>query len=77
MRSFTVDLRPFAKAEAKVEQNRPSGITIRKNNVVRLHIPMHQVVVVTLTQDYEQFPCRVDRCVKLNPTLTLTPLAQR
>ena len=30
-----------------------------------------------ITQDSEQFPCRVDRFVELNPLLSLTPLAQR
>ena len=77
MLGFKVDVRSLAKAEAEVEQNWPSGIIVCKNDVVGLHILVHQSGFVTLTQDCEQFPCRGDRFVKLNPLPLLTPLAQR
>ena len=77
MLGFKVDVRSLAKTEAEVEQDRPSGIIVCKNDVVGLHIPVHQSGFVTLTQDSEQFPCRVDRFVELNPLPSLTPLAQR
>ena len=77
MLGFKVDLRSFAKAETEVEQDRLAGITIRKDDVVGLHVPVNQLSSVTRTQDCEQFPCRIDCCAKLNLHLTLTPLAQR
>ena len=48
MLGFKVDVRSLAKTEAEVEQDRPSGIIVCKNDVVGLHIPVHQSGFVTL-----------------------------